>query len=101
MTKVTLFLIFGVIVLFIASIVLLFFKSPGTEKPTTMTTQPTTPVNSMQNKNISPAQAPLTQQNVDNALSNIDTDIQNSLNQENKDLNSVSQIDTSADNQSL
>ncbi|OGH12487.1 MAG: hypothetical protein A2857_02400 [Candidatus Levybacteria bacterium RIFCSPHIGHO2_01_FULL_36_15] len=98
LTKVALMLLLGTVVLLIASVILLFIKSPLKKEPVVIapTTAPKTPA-----QKETPSPAPLTQQNANDVLSQIDSEIQSSLDQANQDLNSIDQLDTTADSESL
>jgi len=86
--KLTLISLFVIV---LAAIPLLLLSNTASKKPAPMAHEMT------QSPTISPTAAPMTAQNAEPTLTTADTQIQNTMNQMDKDLQSVNQIDTSQD----
>jgi len=99
LTKTATFLIIATIVLISTSVALLIIevnREANRTKVATITPEITqTPVNTI------PTIMPMNLNEADEALTTSNTDIQSTLNQVNEDLDTLDQIDTTLDNQTL
>lgn len=89
------FIFGGIIVILLIAGISYYFSGHNQPTPVAPTNvaQSTTSTGSQ-----SPTVTPVTASNVDQALNNTNTKIQNSINQANTDLNDISNIDTTQDN---